>query len=112
MTDVQHLTIEILKQIRDEVRGTNARVDGLNGRVDELRLELHATREDLSGRIDQTNARLDKVEGTLLDLAQQQAFLVRAAKRSAMREKAYGRDIEDLKDRVGKLESTLATKDS
>jgi hypothetical protein len=44
-TDV---TIEILKGIRDEVRGTNERLDAMNG--------------DLSGRIDATNERLERVE--------------------------------------------------
>jgi hypothetical protein len=44
-TDV---TIEILKGIRDEVRGTNVRLDAINA--------------DLSGRIDATNERLDRVE--------------------------------------------------
>ena len=44
-TDV---TIEILKGIRDAVRGTNERLDAMNG--------------DLSGRIDATNERLERVE--------------------------------------------------
>jgi|HubBroStandDraft_6_1064221.scaffolds.fasta_scaffold2337284_2 hypothetical protein len=42
------VTIEILKGIRDEVRGTNERLDAMNG--------------DLSGRIDATNERLERVE--------------------------------------------------
>jgi hypothetical protein len=83
MTDVEHITVEILKQIRDEIRTTRedlgARIDQTNSRIDRLGAEL-------GGRIDQTNLRLDKVEGTLLDLAEQQTF--RNAKRSAARERA------------------------
>jgi hypothetical protein len=50
------LTIEILKQIRDE---------------------LVTTRTTLSESIAQTNHRLSGVEVTLLDLAEQQRFVVR-----------------------------------
>ncbi len=46
------LSIEILKVIRDEVRGTN-------GRLEVLRVDLDNLRTDLSTRIDLTNDRLD-----------------------------------------------------
>ena len=67
MAEPQDLTIEILKQIRDELVTT--RTD-LGGRIDELRTEL-------GGRIDQTNARLSAVEGAVLDFAEPQRFVVR-----------------------------------
>jgi chromosome segregation ATPase len=61
MTTVD-LTIELLKQIRDGVHGTNARLDEtkaeLSARIDETRTELSArideTRTELSARIDRT----------------------------------------------------------
>jgi hypothetical protein len=46
------LTIEILKDIRDGVRGTNTRIDATNARIDETNARLDA-------RIDETNVRLD-----------------------------------------------------
>jgi hypothetical protein len=49
------LTIEILKSIRDEVRGTNERVDGLHG-------EIKALRDDTNARFTETTARLDRLE--------------------------------------------------
>jgi septal ring factor EnvC (AmiA/AmiB activator) len=45
------LTTEILIQIRDEIRGTNGRVDQTNERLDQT-----------NERLDQTNERLDRVE--------------------------------------------------
>lgn len=50
----ENLTAELLEQIRDEIRGTNARVDQTNER-----LERFAS--DLGSRIDQTNERLERV---------------------------------------------------
>jgi chromosome segregation ATPase len=93
---VENLTIEILKQIRDEIRSTR---EDLGGRIDQT-----------NSRLDQTNSRLDKVEGTLLDLAEQQRFLVRHAKRSSAHEAAYGREIDELKRRVDDIETRLPTK--
>jgi len=104
MTDVEHLTIEILKQIRDEVRSTReelgARIDQTNARLDQTNV-----------RLDQTNARLGAVDATLVDLAVQQRFIVRNVKRSASREKAYREDLDDLKRRVDDIEARLHPKD-
>lgn len=51
MDDVPSLTLAVLKDIRDEVRKTNERLDVTNGRLD-------AT----NGRLDVTNERLDRIE--------------------------------------------------
>lgn len=48
MADTESLTLDVLKQIRDEVRTTNVRVDKLEAA--------------LSQRIDATNERLDRLE--------------------------------------------------
>ncbi len=45
----KNLTIEILKEIRDEIRKTNARLDQTNARLDQT-----------NSRLDQTNVRLDQ----------------------------------------------------
>jgi len=46
--------VEVLKEIRDEVKGTNARLDQTNARLDQT-----------NARLDQTNARLEAVESRL-----------------------------------------------
>jgi chromosome segregation ATPase len=56
------LTIEILKDIRYEVRQTNVRLDQTNARIDETNARL----EQLSGRVDLTN---ERVEGGLAEVS-------------------------------------------
>ena len=58
--------LEVLKQIRDETKQTNSRLEETNtrlgsveGRIDETNTRL----ESLEGRVDQTNARLESLEG-------------------------------------------------
>ena len=46
------ITIEILREIRDEIRNTNGRIDG-------VRDELRATNNELRTTKDETNARFD-----------------------------------------------------
>ncbi len=45
MSENENLTVTILREIRDEIRSTNVRLD--------------QTREELSAKLDQTNSRLD-----------------------------------------------------
>jgi hypothetical protein len=61
------LTISILKDIREELRTTRT----------ELKGELHDLKVELKAELVGTNARLGVVEGALLDLAEQQRFVVR-----------------------------------
>jgi small-conductance mechanosensitive channel len=86
-----NVTVEILKGIRDEIRGL--RVD-TNERLD-------ATNE----RLDATNQRLHTVESTLLDLAEQQRFVVRYTKAISERDSRLEPRVIDLETRVEKLES-------
>ena len=44
--DVGNITVQILRQIRDELQGLNGRVDGLNGRVDDLNGRVDALTEE------------------------------------------------------------------
>lgn len=80
------LTIEILKQIRDE---------------------LVTTRTTLGERIDRTNDRLSAVEVTLLDLAEQQRFMVRHLATLATRDRHLEADVDALRARVDKIEARL-----
>ena len=60
--ETSDLAIEILKGIRDEIRGTNARLDDVNARLDKTNTRLDMTNE----RLDMTN---DRVEAGLSDLS-------------------------------------------
>ena len=112
MTDVENLTVQILREIRDEIRTTRvdlgSKIDQTNSRLDQTNSRLDQT----NNRIDQTNSRLDLVEGTLLDLAKQQRFLVRNAKRSTIRETKFIQDVDELRGRLDELESRLPPKTS
>lgn len=83
MTETESLTVHILREIRDE---------------------LALTRTELSARIDETNTRMGHVEGTLVDLAQQQRFVVRHLSALTSRDRALEADVEDLRTRVDAIE--------
>lgn len=51
--------LEILRQIRDEAKETNSRLESLEGRVDTTNSKL----ESLEGRVETTNSRLESLEG-------------------------------------------------
>jgi hypothetical protein len=85
------LTIEILKDIRSEIRNTNA--------------ELHRTNERLDTVESTLSHRLVAVEVALLDLAEQQRFVVRYTKAIAERDTRTESRLSALEVRVDKLES-------
>lgn len=85
------ITVEILKEIRDEIRGTNQRLDTTNQRLDVVEVTM--------------NQRLGAVEATLLDLAEQQRFVVRYTKAISERDSRLEPRVNSLEARVDKLES-------
>jgi hypothetical protein len=87
MSMASDITVEILKDIRDEMRG--------------MRAEQVLTNQ----RLDQTNQRLDVVETTLLDLAEQQRFVVRYMRAISERDAHLEPRVSSLEARVDKLES-------
>lgn len=91
------LTLEVLKQIRDEIIGTRR---DLGARIDQTNERLDQTNE----RLDSTNHRLSAVETTLLDLAEQQRFVVRHLGTLSARDRRFEDDIDDLRARVAVLE--------
>lgn len=102
------ITIEILKGIRDEIRGTNQRIDTTNQRLDTTIQRLDVTNERLDitiQRLDVTIERLDVVETTLLDVVAQQRFASRYLRAIAERDHALEPRVSDLELRVTKLES-------
>ena len=89
------MTIELLKDIRDEIRGVRG----------EFRDEIRGLREDTNKRLEANTQRLDLVETTLLDLAEQQRFVVRYAKAISERGTSLEPRVSALETRVEKLES-------
>jgi hypothetical protein len=82
------VTIEILKDIRDEIRGVRS----------ELGQEIRGLRDD-------TNQRFHEVETAILDLAEQNRFIVRYTKALSERHGDVEPRVSALEDRVDKLES-------
>jgi hypothetical protein len=85
------VTIEILKDIRTEIRSTNQRLDTTNHRLDAVESTL--------------THRLGAVESALLDLAEQQRFVVRYTRAMAERDGRIEGRVDALETRVDKLES-------
>jgi hypothetical protein len=95
------ITIEILKDIRDATQATNIRLDGVTGRLDVVAERL----DIVAARVDVATQRLDMVETTLLDLAQQNRFVVRYLRAMSERHDDVEPRVSALEGRVDKLES-------
>lgn len=104
--DTADLTIHVLRQIRDEIVTTRTE---LGARIDAVRTELGARIDDLGGRIDETNERVGRVEHTLLDLAEQQRFVVRHVRTLAERDRRLEDDITEIRARLDVVEKKIDT---
>ena len=96
------VTIEILKDIRDEIRSTNKRLDSTNQRLDSVQSTLTERLDAVESTL---THRLGAVEVTLLDLAEQQRFVVRYTKAIAERDGRIEGRVSALETRVDELES-------
>jgi cob(I)alamin adenosyltransferase len=99
------ITVEILKQIRDGITSMHG---DFNERLDHLRGDFNERLDATNERLDGTNGRLERVEQGLLDLGQ---FMRQIALDQSRHERFHTqhvdlleRDVDDLKDRVAKLE--------
>jgi uncharacterized protein (DUF3084 family) len=100
------ITVEILKDIRDEIRGARTELGAeIRGVRTDLREEIRGLRDDTNQRLDATNQRLDVVETTLLDLAEQNRFIVRYTRALSEHHADVEPRVSALEDRVDKLES-------
>lgn len=90
------LTLKILRQIRDEVRGTNKRIDQTNARLDQ-------TNERLA-RLEPLLPWAERVEGALMELTVQQRFLNRYVKGLSERDRRIEAELADVRGRVDALE--------
>ena len=92
------VTIEILKDIRDDIRGVRSGVSDVRAEVHDLRADVHDLRAD-------TNKRFALVEAAILDLAEQHRFVVRYTKAIADRDGQLEPRVSALESRVDKLET-------
>lgn len=71
---VVSLTVQILTEIRDEIRKTNARLDQTNARLDQTNARLDQTRDDVMRRLVESEVRTSTaivgLAGTLNDVKQ------------------------------------------
>lgn len=104
MTDSE-LTVQLLRDIRDQLVGTNRRIDDTNKRLDDTNKSLDDGFRAVNDRIDLTNDRLAIVETTVRDCAQQLVMLGRDVKNANER---HERAIDDLDARVTRLENEEA----
>jgi phage shock protein A len=84
------LTVAILKEIREDIRG--------------LRDDNRALRADFQLFAEQSAARFEAIETTLRDLAQQMVMLARGVKSALEHRGASESRIDDLEARVRELE--------
>jgi chromosome segregation ATPase len=104
MTEPVDHTLHVLRQIRDEIVTTRTE---LSARIDGVRTELSARIDELGARIDVTNERVERVEHTLLDLAEQQRFVVRHLKTLTDRDRRVEDDITEIRQRLELVEKKL-----
>jgi chromosome segregation ATPase len=97
------LTVQILTQIRDEIRGLRGAQNQTNEEVRGLRDEVR----DLRAAQGETNERLGVVETTLRDLAEQMLVLGRAIKVAIEHRKAVDQQLHDHERRLGKIEKRI-----
>ena len=105
MSDTADLTIQVLRQIRDEIVTTR---NDLGARIDRTNERIDAMGATLSARIEETNERVERVEQTLLDLAEQQRFVVRHLKTLSERDRRFEDDITEIRGRLEVVEKKLA----
>jgi hypothetical protein len=87
------ITIEILKDIREEIRQTNTRLDGTNERIDSVREEL--SRRIVESEI-RTSTAITALAGTVSDMTD----VLRASHDLRPRVERCEQDIVELKRRL------------
>jgi chromosome segregation ATPase len=100
----EDLTLEILIEIRDEIRSTNQHVDTTNSRLDQTNLKLEQLGTDLRGEIAVTRSEFrDGLDARELRNA------TRIAEQTAATRDLYTllTDRLDLRDRVTRCESDI-----
>jgi uncharacterized protein (DUF3084 family) len=100
------ITVEILKDIRDDIRGVRTELrEEIHGVRTELRQEIHSVRTELGAELRLHTESFAVVEATLRELAEQQRFTVRYTKALAERDVRLEGRVSSLESRVDKLEA-------
>jgi chromosome segregation ATPase len=101
--DVQptDLTIQILREIRDEQRAT--RIE-LKSEIGSVRGELGSVRSELAAMNSNFSQRFEVIETTLRDLAEQMVMMGRGLKTALASRTAFERRIEDHERRLVQIE--------
>jgi chromosome segregation ATPase len=92
----RNLMLEVLKQIRDEVRKTNQRLDQTNERLDQTNVELRGTKEEVHG----LGGRVDSLERRQLETETRLATEIVAVARAVREVKDLLAQRLDLYDKV------------
>jgi hypothetical protein len=88
------IAVEILRDIRGEMRG-------MRGELVQMRGDLVQVRDEVRQLAETTNRRLETIEHTLVDFCQQHPMLARYVGNA---ERRQDDDIQDLRSRVEQLE--------
>jgi chromosome segregation ATPase len=106
------LTVEILKDIRQELRQTNTRLDAvreeLGARIEALGASLGARIDDTNARLDETNTRLDSVARRVVESEIRTATTITDLAHNVHDLTAYLRAQGDLRPRVERCERDIA----
>ena len=95
------LTVQILREIRDEIRGTNKRVDETNRRIDETNRQITET----NSRLDQTRDELGK---RIVESELRTATAITELAGAVQDVRTLLQDRLDLRDRVTRCEEEIA----
>ena len=100
--------------LNERFEGLNERFDGLNERFDGLNARFDGLNErfdDLNGRVDANGRNIEAVHSTLVEMKEQNQFVVRYLKALTERDSQIGTEVARLKHRVDVLEEHAGLKD-
>lgn len=98
------LTVQILTDIRDEIRTT--RTD-LGQRIDQTNVRLDSVREELGHRIDQTNVRIDQTNVRITESEIRTSTALHELNGTMRDVHGLLKDRLDLRDRVDRCERDI-----
>jgi predicted nucleic acid-binding Zn-ribbon protein len=94
------ITIEILKDIRSEIRDTNGRLDQTNAKLDQTNEGMDAMREELSRRIVESEIRTSTAITELAGTVHELTDVLRSTHDLRPRVERCEQDISELKRRL------------
>jgi hypothetical protein len=101
------LTVEILKQIRDEICATNTRLDATNTRLDATNTRLDETRVELSTRLGRLEQRQTEMEVRLATELVATVGAINNLRDAVLQGLAEGRQVIDHERRITALEKRV-----